>query len=144
MKIKTILLTALMMVSSIAFADNPTETFNPLAGKWIYQANNEGSFDNIFNFSTNESLNLSTIINDHWGTISNFSASFDGHSLTNNAGTQFALAGVHEFRVQGVSGQYGSGYDASITVSAVPEPSELLMMLAGIGLILSVTRKKSK
>jgi hypothetical protein len=118
-------------------------TYNPLGGAWIYKGNAQGTFNNIFTFHTDQDLNLETSFGSTWGTL-NFQSSVDGHTLTNNYGILHLTAGDHTVDVHGDSGLYGSGYNAKILVTPVPEPESWAMMLAGLGLFGFVARRKTK
>lgn len=116
--------------------------YNPLSGAWITKGNSLGTFDNQYTFHTEQDMNLETNIRSSWGTITNFESSIDGHVLTGNHGILFLSAGDHTYDVRGHSGLYGSGYDADIRVTAVPEPESWALLLAGLGLMGFVARRK--
>ena len=149
---KKLLLTLILAMSSMAsFAGGSFEqittdnlgVYNPLGGAWIYKGNSQGTFDNQFSFHTTTDMNLETTISSYWGTINNFESSVDGHSLSDNHGVLYLTAGDHTFDVRGDSGLYGSGYNADIRVTPVPEPETWAMLLAGLGLIGFMVRRKS-
>ena len=116
--------------------------YNPLGGAWISKGNSQGTFNNVYTFHTEQDMNLETNIRSSWGTINNFESSVDGHSLSGNHGILFLSAGDHTYDVRGYSGLYGSGYDADIRVTPVPEPETWALLLAGLGLMVFMVRRK--
>lgn len=148
---KLLLALSLVMFSMASFADGSFDqitqdnlgTYNPLGGAWIYKGNIEGTFNNQFSFHTEEDMNLETTISSYWGTITNFQSSIDGHALSDNHGVLYLTAGDHTFDVRGHSGLYGSGYNADIHVSPVPEPETWAMLLAGLGLLGFMVRRRA-
>lgn len=142
---KKILLSVILALASVCSFADPVDlgTFNPLSGSWFYQGNyQQGPFDNQFSFSTNSTMTLDTAITSYWGSIGNFHSTLDGHALTDNQGILTLGAGKHIFDVQGDSPLYGSGYNTRILVAAVPEPETYVMLLAGLGLIGMIVRRR--
>lgn len=152
---KTLILAAVIaaaaLLSNSARAEGPSfdrvtqdnlGVYNPLSGAWISKGNSQGTFDNQYTFHTEQDMNLETNIRSSWGTINNFESSVDGHSLVGNHGILFLSAGDHTYDVRGHSGLYGSGYDADIRVTPVPEPETWAMLLAGLGLMGFMVRRK--
>jgi hypothetical protein len=70
-----------------------------------------------------------------WSSTPNASSfSFTGSSLA---------AGIYHLNVSGTASGYGGGYAVSLMAAPVPEPGEWAMMLAGLGIVGIMARRRS-
>jgi hypothetical protein len=75
--------------------------------------------------------------------LSVFSTSANGKSATLATGP--LAAGSYYLDVKGVAtGSFGGTYSAAINVTAVPEPESYAMLLAGLGLMGAIARRRNK
>ena len=128
-----------------------------------------GQFSDTFNFNigslstvTATALNISfDVAANSLGNISFFAASLDGAPLALSTTTTpilpgFAvvtqklllsdvprLAGSHTLTIGGVGDSFINGYIGSIAVTAVPEPETYALMLAGLGAIGLLMKRRS-
>lgn len=161
MKLRQLIAATVMAVAGInsSFAAGTTiNVGNPADGYAINGSQNltgaTGSFTDIFNFSvgTSGSWKISLLNPDANANFGAFTGSFDGASSaswTASGITSSLAAGAHTFTVTGSTNApaYGSWvtYSAQFNqVAAVPEPETVAMLLAGLGLIGMVTRRRNR
>ncbi|WP_171013957.1 FxDxF family PEP-CTERM protein [Chitinivorax sp. B] len=87
--------------------------------------------------------NLYKLVNGSW-TAMNLGTSLSGSGVLSGSFSSGVLeAGQYRLNVSGIlSGLFGGGYGLSLNANPVPEPSEYLMMLAGLGVIGFAVRRK--
>ncbi|MBB5019366.1 hypothetical protein HNQ59_002667 [Chitinivorax tropicus] len=103
---------------------------------------NAAGLPNILNLDA-LSGNLYKLVNGSW-TAMNLGTSLSGSGVLSGSFSSGVLeAGQYRLNISGIlSGVFGGGYGLSLHANAVPEPSEYLMMLAGLGVIGYAVRRK--
>ncbi|MDR7305608.1 FxDxF family PEP-CTERM protein [Rhodoferax saidenbachensis] len=157
MKIKSVLAAVAIAAASVSsFAGNYSTSFDSDGFANIfkrYAANTGTSFNDTWSF-TGVTAGTYDIQGDLSGTNVSFSSVvLDGHSWDLFAsGTAFRFASVTFTGTQPVllsvagtkSGSAISNYTGSVTVTAVPEPETYAMLLAGLGLMGGIARRRKQ
>ncbi len=162
MKIKKLLAVAALATLGAAnsYADAPV-TFNEgvltnlLSGQynWSYALSGT-SFDATYTFSLPEATGIVVKVDPYWGvapTLVTLSSGLSSMTLDWNAGD----GGYYQGYAQGIAGQLfslhvvgtgsaGNSFNNFVTAAPVPEPETFAMLLAGLGLIGAITRRRNK
>jgi hypothetical protein len=109
-------------------------------------------FDDTFTFSLSSALNGTESFVKNSGvtftsaTLNNVALSLD--SSGNLYGSAGLLSGANTLVIHGVTGEYGGSYQYNVggtkIAAAVPEPETFAMLLAGLGLIGALTRRRNR
>lgn len=164
MKLKSTLAALALSVSGAgAFAADPTIAWNPdySIGNFFGNYAEGTSVDDRFGFTLNEASFVSaSLISNSLENASNFefsSASLDGNSFTNlgpdtvsNTQVQsWAVGrtrldpGTYYLTVSGnATGSSGGAFSGMINVSPIPEPETYALMLAGLGVVGFLARRR--
>ena len=155
MKLKSIALAAALVASS-ACSFATTHNLGTVTGTVGFSATVlAGSFDDFWTFDTTSVLSSSSITNSRVGTsnnITSFEAWLDGTALNfaSNGATKTLyledlplLAGTHTLEIKGIASVGGASYGGNVAVQAVPEPETYAMLLAGLGLMGGIARRRA-
>ncbi len=115
-----------------------------------------GAFDDTYTFTLNPSTTFNALVTGWWGiNQTGFAATLNGaplsFSATSTPGTSYlSLNNVtgsssYTLHIIGSADPSGSSYNVALnSVVAVPEPETFAMLLAGLGLIGMVARRRNK
>lgn len=109
------------------------------------------SFSQAYSFSVNSAANF-FVTGGFSGSVTSGSLTLTGPGYTgevlswNNTPIALTNGGPYTLTVAGVASAYGGGFNGDLrnSVAAVPEPETIAMLLAGLGLIGLVTRRRNK
>lgn len=111
------------------------------------------SFQDTYNFSLNAPFQGFANAVSNWG-ITSWSATLNGRALALTSGANAGslsgnaafISGVNSLVISGVTGSGGGSYQYNIggSVAAVPEPEAFAMLLAGLGLVGAIARRRNK
>ncbi|MFZ4478523.1 MAG: FxDxF family PEP-CTERM protein [Rhodoferax sp.] len=110
------------------------------------------NFSDVYTFSVNSAANF-FVTGGFDGSVASGSLTLTGTGYVGPqsiswGGSPISLTsgGIYALTVSGTAGEFGGGYHGSIgnSVAAVPEPETVAMLLAGLGLIGMVTRRRNK
>lgn len=114
------------------------------------------AFDDTYLFTLDSGTTFNVLVTGWWGiNQTGFEATLNGtplnFSVTSTPGTSyFALNSVtgsssYSLHVVGSADPSGSSYNVALnSIAAVPEPETLAMLLAGLGLVGMVVRRRNK
>lgn len=167
MKIKSIVAAAVLAATGVtnSFAVTSAPTLNPSAS---FSSQVSGLFSDTWTFNLGSASTIAASLSNveitfgsmTFGAISNFSALLNGSPIfglnsfsSSNppltvttkvlSGSTFLPAGDFTLQVSGNAGT-GASYAGSIVAAAVPEPETYAMLLAGLGLMGAVARRRNK
>ena len=150
--------------ASTALAATSTLTF--IGNTASFGSNVSGSFSDTYNFSLSEDsfagVSATSVALKFTGfdvgAITSFAAMLDGNALTSTtssfagvgftglvsllAGGKTLASGSHALVVSGFAPD-GASYGGNVTISPVPEPETYAMLLAGLGLIGAIARRRN-
>ena len=101
----------------------------------------DSMFPNVLNL---DALDADLYKNDggHWSLVSDYTAATGVGRQDRSFATGVLGAGDYRLNITGIiSGAFG-GYHLAAAVAAVPEPSEYLMLLAGLGIVGYAVRRR--
>jgi hypothetical protein len=163
MKMKLLAAAAIGVMAASAYAD-PVD-IGPLTAKpfWVEASLvPAGAFDEFYTFSlpsllnvqsTTVANNLSNVLNITGGSVSLFSGSigsgtelasynFDGTTGSSTHTVANLTAGNYYFEVKGTASNQGGLYTLTTSAVPVPEPETYAMLLAGLGIVGSLYRRR--
>lgn len=164
MKIKPLLLATALALSGLAAMPSHAANYivpmtGPVDNGWATffgaTVTGEGDFSDTFTFTPPISgLSSSTIISNLLGTIgiTFTSVSINGNPfvLTNTAGVSSGVSGLVNLTAPLVLSVLGNStgplatYSGNFAIAAIPEPETYAMMLAGLGLVGFMARRRRK
>ena len=170
MKVKSMVAAVAIALTAFSSYANDTQDLLTITGSASFSSRlNDvtGSFTDIFNFNlVQPSLVSSSITNTSFiftsstsGLIGSFAAWLDSTPLSLSlvttpigGGTSFEFQllsggtsmayGSHTLTVSGVRDSSGGSYGGSIYTAPVPEPETVAMLLAGLGLVGTIARRR--
>lgn len=169
MKLKSltaaVALAATALTSNVASADTLTLTPNAsfshtvaaglFSDVWTF---NLGSSSTVATSLTNVEINFGSFLSN---SITGFAASLNGTALSYSngvlnlgggtaittqvlSGAGVYAPGAYTLTVSGTAGMFGASYGGNIVAVPVPEPESYAMLLAGLGLMGTIARRRSK
>ena len=160
---KLIVATALAAIGTVAIADTYTAV-TPLTNQVEQHtfSHGAGAFFDSFNFTIGTpgtlsasavSINLANLLNitglngtlwdNHHPNGLNIFGTFSGNNITASF-SNLAAGNYHIDFTGNATGALGGSYLAAVSVAAVPEPETFAMLLAGLGLMGTVARRRSR
>lgn len=158
MKFKSLAIAGVLALAATSSFANLTTNLGTLTPPQSVGFNNtvSGSFMDTYNFSLSDASNVGVSITNfsffNVGNIMSFAAMLDGNALTLTslgvaqqlAGSATLTGGNHVLTVSGIGGRPNASYGGNVVAAPVPEPESFAMLLAGLGLMGAIARRRNK
>lgn len=163
MKLKSLAAVAIIAVAGISNSFATNISLGPISSNASFSSTVTGSFLDTFTFTLAKPSNVAASLTNvaltfgswTYNGITGLSASLNGSPLFSStstsgpatvtvfAGVASLPAGGFSLTVQGNAGTGGGSYGGNIVAAPVPEPETFAMLLAGLGLMGVIGRRRS-